>query len=395
MNPEEYISKRILNTCLKEDVRGIVSLGIVTNEVEEAVTKGWHHDRPKAWLVISHLSPFTVYLPLTDGDCIQRWCAAETSWLFASPINNQIKEANGYIAWLDLLSSGLSEVQKRNYDLFKQEAKTAELHCELSNSAKSILKKDISFNEKWYETLVVSEQIAAFGDHPYYPTAKAKVGFDKKEYRQYSPDFANQFKLRWLAVPMQDAQITSEQPSCWPSFDDLGFDGSLSENHTLFPIHPITVKQLVALPENYYLSEQAYLTVIPTLSMRTVALVDFPDIHIKLPIAIGTLGRKNLRLIKSGTIYDGHWFESLLNTILRVDEILAPLALHVNEQHGAYCISNKNIAYIVRKYPEFSNKVTIFSIAALCSDRHYLFHLINHFYSGSVKQWVDDPRSQQ
>eukprot|EP00481_Brizalina_sp_1-RS-2013_P002759 TRINITY_DN7323_c0_g1_i1.p1 TRINITY_DN7323_c0_g1~~TRINITY_DN7323_c0_g1_i1.p1 ORF type:complete len:103 (+),score=2.20 TRINITY_DN7323_c0_g1_i1:125-433(+) len=56
----------------------------------------------------------------------------------------------------------------------------------------------------------------------------------------------------------------------------------------------------------------ACLEVTPTLSVRTVVVNQAPQIHIKVPLIMRSLGTKNIRLIKPSTLYDGHWFERLL-----------------------------------------------------------------------------------
>ncbi len=45
------------------------------------------------------------------------------------------------------------------------------------------------------------EVLAAFTDHPIYPTARCRHGLTEEELLAYAPEFAPRFTLRWAAVP--------------------------------------------------------------------------------------------------------------------------------------------------------------------------------------------------
>ena len=49
-------------------------------------------------------------------------------------------------------------------------------------------------------SFIKTEQLAAFRDRPFHPTAKAKEGWSEEDYRLYSPEFQQTIKLSWLAV---------------------------------------------------------------------------------------------------------------------------------------------------------------------------------------------------
>lgn len=99
-------------------------------------------------------------------------------------------------------------------------------------------------------------------------------------------------------------------------------------------MHPLTVDQLPDLP-GAVLSETPYLEVVPTLSMRTVAVLRDPSVHLKLPLATSTLGQRNRRTIKPGTLTDGAAGESLLRAVLEREPRFAERILHADEQSYA------------------------------------------------------------
>jgi siderophore synthetase component len=132
----------------------------------------------------------------------------------------------------------------------------------------------------------------------------------------------------------------------------------------------------------------------PTLSVRTVMCVEQPHWHIKLPLLITTLGARNLRLIKSSTLYDGYWFQTTLQALSQRDSQLGQRYLHVDEEHGAHVDESRHLAYIARHYPGELGMSTLVPVAALASPlvdgRLFVESLIDQFYSGSLLHWLED-----
>ncbi|WP_352260001.1 IucA/IucC family protein, partial [Psychrobacter sp. TB55-MNA-CIBAN-0194] len=88
----------------------------------------------------------------------------------------------------------------------------------------------------------------------------------------------------------------------------------LQQTHHLFPVHPLTLPLLQqhAFKDDtrqLILAPKSALSVQPTLSVRTGVCWANPNVHIKIPLIVRTLGNKNVRLIKPSTIYDGYWFQ--------------------------------------------------------------------------------------
>src|SRR5690606_32550772 len=64
---------------------------------------------------------------------------------------------------------------------------------------------DVLARDPSYETL------AAFADHPGYPTARARPGVPDGEQAAYAPEFGPAFELRWAVVPRRDLEPGSAE----------------------------------------------------------------------------------------------------------------------------------------------------------------------------------------
>lgn len=400
MSAEHYITQRIINTCLRENVSEIISKGQVIAHIPDRLLAIWPQDVPDYWLKVDHLSDNCLYIPIQATHYMQEWQAVSSSWLIESATGGKYQQ--GYQHWLTTLSFNLTDEEAGLFAHYADEAHCACEHREYSQQAygqyvDAMCEKGIDTlrdGQHWQQQLLLSDQIAAYLDHPYYPTARAKVGFTPEALTLYAPEFAPIFELNWLAVDNNIVTLTSTQPDCWPSFSQVGLSASLSETHSLFPIHPLTLKGLDGLPEGIILADKSALRVTPTLSVRTVALVDFIGIHIKVPLLMATLGAKNIRLIKPSTLYDGHWFEKALMQIVLYDQQLHGLYSHVDEQHGGHVGEHKALAYILRQYPNSMQDKQLVPVAALASEmpdgRLYLEHLADTYYQGEYLTWLND-----
>ncbi|MFI6500712.1 IucA/IucC family protein [Nonomuraea typhae] len=168
------------------------------------------------------------------------------------------------------------------------------------------------------------ETLAAFVEHPVYPTSRARVGMGAADLLAYAPEFGPAFALRWVAVP--------------------GYDEP-------FPVHPLTLAE--ALKADGVREVEGPETIVrPTLSMRTVELD--ARTHLKLPLPISTLGVRNRRSIKPGTLRDGALAELL------VRELADPDILVADEQSWAHA-GHEYLAWMIRRLPAG----TIVPVAAL------------------------------
>lgn len=183
------------------------------------------------------------------------------------------------------------------------------------------------------------EALAAFVDHPVYPTARCRTGLTDEELVAYAPEFAPVFELRWAAVPRE--RVTGAALPCAPEFPAVGLPGELAGTHVLFPVHPLTAHAVEEIPWAV-LAPEPYLEVRPTLSTRTVALDR--RTHLKLPLTISTLGLRNRRSIKPETLADGARGELLLRGMPD------PRVLLADEQTYAHA-GHEYLGWMFRRHP--------------------------------------------
>lgn len=391
-----YIAWRIIDCCLREDLRGIVRHGSAAMPPITARQTWPSPIFPNCWWRIAHLPGGVLWLPVQASDYMQSLRAIGDAWLRETP--QGLTYESGAEAWLALLSEGLDEETCRLHRDYALEARCAAEHRALSRQAyrerADVLSEALDATT-WDERALRCDQVASHRDHPYYPTARAKSGFDETDMRAYAPEFDPSFPLRWLAVPRDRLQQTTPPPAFWPCMAELGLDEALAATHALLPVHPLTWSRLddgddFALPPDTHRAPRAWLTVRPTLSVRTVMPVDHPGHHIKLPLLMRTLGALNLRLIKPSTLYDGHWFGQALTAIADQDEALRKHYVHVDEAHGGHVGEARHLAYLVRGYPSLPD-ATLVPAAALSSvmpdGRPFAAHLADRFHGGDLLAW--------
>ncbi|MEW2357274.1 IucA/IucC family protein [Spirillospora sp. NPDC029432] len=192
----------------------------------------------------------------------------------------------------------------------------------------------------YYETL------AAYTDHPVHPTGRCRIGLNEAELKEYAPEFAPTFPMRWAAVPPERVTSAGVLPDWWP---DEG----------LFPVHPLTVPHL----EDVRVLPEPFLDVVPTLSMRTVA-VDGRT-HLKVPLTTSTLGLRNRRTIVPRTLPDGALAERLLHGVLRKEPHL-PMLLADEQTYGH--AGSPLLAYMVRRFPPETAGAHVVPVAALLAE---------------------------
>ncbi|HEY8482910.1 MAG TPA: IucA/IucC family protein [Spirillospora sp.] len=203
------------------------------------------------------------------------------------------------------------------------------------------------------------DALAAYNEHPVHPAGHARAGLSAADLRRYAPEFAPSFPLRWAVV--RKPEVAGSPPGWWPSPADVGLgpDAGLGSDAALFPVHPLTVPHVRGHPRAV-LAPDPYLTVAPTLSMRTVAAG--PLVHVKLPLPTSTLGLRNRRTIKPGTLADGALVERLLRRVLHREHAL-PVLLADEQTYGH--ARDPLLAYLVRRFPPETAGAHVVPVAAL------------------------------
>ncbi|KQV04577.1 MULTISPECIES: IucA/IucC family protein [unclassified Kitasatospora] len=367
----EQLTLRVLGALLREDV-----LGLRTQSTVE--------ERPDGrWLVAG-----TLALPVvTDG--FQSELTARLPLLTVE--DQQVTELPEMLAHL----AELADPQDRDgYPAFAEECRqtlaTMELHADIQGQVHDLLALRHGEHPADWTGLAGSlgfDTLAAFLDHPVYPTARGRSGLSQDELRSYAPEFHPSFELNWLAVPAGALAVDTigPRPDWWPSLAQLGLN-ELTDTHLAVPVHPLSAREALAAVPGAVLAERGHLEVVPTLSMRTVALAEHPEWHLKLPLTTATLGLRNRRTIKPGTLEDGAAGQRLFEAVLAREPRLAERILHADEQGYAHT-GHELLAVLVRRYPaglEHALTVPLAALLAPAPGGLVVDLLADRFYDGSV-----------
>ncbi|HWC82555.1 MAG TPA: IucA/IucC family protein [Pseudonocardiaceae bacterium] len=202
------------------------------------------------------------------------------------------------------------------------------------------------------------DTLAAYEEHPVYPTGRCRHDLTEDELHRYAPEFAPRFTLRWLGLPPELVDRQGELPNWWP----------VHEDRIAVPVHPLTAERLLPeLAADLGLADTTTISAVsvaPTLSMRTVAVLGDPGVHIKLPLPTSTLGRRNRRGIKPGTLSDGAITERLLRMVIAREPRFADRVLLADEQTYAQT-GHEFLGFLVRRHPAGIGVAEVVSAAAL------------------------------
>ncbi|MFJ6567925.1 IucA/IucC family protein [Streptomyces sp. NPDC091292] len=245
------------------------------------------------------------------------------------------------------------------------------------------------------------DTLAARLDHPVHPTGRTRTGITETQLRAYAPEFHPRFRLRWLALPRESVTDQGPVPDGWPSPSTLGLPSPLDSTHVTLPVHPLTVRPRLrdllrdkGLEGRAVLAERAYAEVVPTLSMRTVALSGTPGTHLKLPLMTSTLGRLNLRTVKPGTLRDGAACQRLLTAVLAREGRFRDTVLLADETSFAHA-DHELLAVLRRRCPSGLDGTVTVPMAALLSPdptqggRLVIDRLADRFHGGDPLALLD------
>jgi staphyloferrin B synthase len=229
------------------------------------------------------------------------------------------------------------------WDGFMKELETAVRHTALSREGK----RTFSHTGDALFSLPSLERIASFRDRPFHPTSRAKTGWSDEDYRRYSPEFGQPFGVDWVAVDRRFLrQGGGEDPAV---FADLLLKGAdrqrllnaarkvgAGSNFALLPVHPWQMEHV--LPK-VYADELQRGVVRPvakdvgrfraTSSLRTLVPEHREDVHLKLPMGIGSLGA--LRILPSRYMDNGEKAQAFLEHLIQMDPVLKTRLLLCDE----------------------------------------------------------------
>ncbi|MBB5120709.1 siderophore biosynthesis protein [Streptomyces eurocidicus] len=387
---EDELLQRVLSTLLREDVYGL---------------RGGA--RPEA---------------RPDGDWLRIRAGEETLLLPVGPEGFQceiaarrpvVETAGGTLTGLRpvlaLLRAAAPDEDRAGYDAFLAECDEALATIRLQGEVREDVLARLAAahgprTAHWtgLRHSVAYDTLAAFRDHPVYPTGRSRSGLTESQLRAYAPEFHPAFALRWLALPRTAVQgDTGRLPAWWPPPSVLGLPG-LDATHLALPVHPLTAAGPLAAalraaagngpPGTAHLAERPWLDVVPTLSTRTVAVTTDPATHLKLPLATATLGLRNRRTIKPGTLPDGAAGQRLLEAVVAREPRFAGTVLLADERTHLQA-GHELLAALVRRYPPGLRGAHVVPVAALLARAPggalVAEELADHYYGGSLTALLD------
>lgn len=391
---EEELVTRMLSAFLREDVVGLRTRSALVQRP----------DGP--WLRLptgdsENGEGDALLLPVTE-DGFQCEYAARLPLLVREPDGAELMSYGAVLAALRELAD---PVDRAGYDAFAEECRqtldTLRLHAATrAEVAERLTLRHGGDPARWTGLggSLAFDTLAARLDHPVYPTARGRSGLTEEQLRAYAPEFHPRFALRWVAVPREAVTLTGTLPAFWPTPAVLGLP-EVQRTHVALPVHPSTVGapldealRVTGLADRALLAERAYLEVVPTLSMRTVAVAADPTVHLKLPLATATLGLRNKRSIKPGTLVDGAAGQRLLEDVAGREARFRAMILHADESTYAHA-GHELLAVLCRRYPAGLDGAGVVPLAALLAEapdgRPVVDHLADRFYGGDPLALLD------
>ncbi|MFC9223871.1 IucA/IucC family protein [Streptomyces hygroscopicus] len=367
----------------------------------------------------------------------------------------------GLDAVLERLRAAVPDEDQPLYDAFVAECQQAldamRLHTRVRPGVVAELAARHGTRWMGMSGAVAYDTLAAFRDHPVYPTSRGRAVFTEDQLRAHAPEFHPAFALRWLVLPREAvAGDPSRLPAWWPTPAELGLglgpgpgSGSGSglgsgsgrgpgpgpgfgpgrgpglgpdpgpgrgpgpgrapapgpgpepaDGWLAFPVHPLTVGRpletalrAAGLEGTARLAERSLLDVRPTLSMRTVAVAHDPLVHLKLPLTTSTLGLRNRRTVKPGTLIDGEVAQRLVEAVIEREPRFGATVLLADETTHLHA-GHELLATLVRRYPPGLENATIVPLAGLLAPTPdgalVVDGLAERHYGGDVLALLDD-----
>ena len=383
---------RVLSALLREDVVGLRTRSTLV------------HRPDGAWLQLADGQGGFLLLPVVeDGfqcEFVARLPLLVGEFEEAAHVPVPYKTCDEILGVLRVLADPLDQ---DGFDAFAEECRqtlaTMRLHDSVRSEVAEQMTDRLGADPADWTGLTAGlafDTLAAHLDHPVYPTARGRSGLAEEQLRAYAPEFHPTFSLRWLAVPRE--AVTGTFPDHWPTPALLGL-GDLDRTHVTLPVHPLTVGtplegalRATGLAERAVLADRAHLEAVPTLSMRTVALSAAPLLHVKLPLVTATLGLRNRRTIKPGTLVDGAAGQRLIERVVAREPRFQGTILHADETLYAHA-GHELLAALFRRYPAGLMDSVVVPMAALLAEapggRLVVDHLADRFYDGDPLALLD------
>lgn len=405
---------RVLGALLREDVAGLRSRSVVLDRT----------DGP--WLRLPAGPGHALLLPVR-ADGYQGVWAARLPLLRTEPDGADLTTTDDVLAALSRLAA---PEDAPGYAAFAEECRSdleaRELHAATEDTVRARLTAvHGALPAHWggHSGTLALDTLAARTDHPVHPVPRGRKGFGEREIRAYAPEFHPSFRLRWISLPA--ARVTSAEDAVpgehrgpaapiaktphgtagsrpydlWPTPAELGLPARHHVGHVLLPVHPLTAAgplrdalDATGLTPHALLAGRPALDVVPTLSMRTVALTGHPETHLKLPLATATLGLLNRRTVTPASLLDGAAGQRLLEGVLCREPRFAGRVLLADESRYAHA-GHELLAMLRRTQPAGLDDATVLPLAALGAlapdGRTVGGHLADRFHGGDQVALAD------
>jgi siderophore synthetase component len=231
------------------------------------------------------------------------------------------------------------------------------------------------------DELLSWEAVSCLKDRPFHPRARAK-DWDESDGTAYIPETGASFALHWAAVP-RDRVLTV---SCG-SLSDFLLDriqqealaemaracGADGDTYLWLPVHPWQWERL----NRTGLSDLAACidlgtgpgVVMPTASLRSLAVIGSPGTHLKLALSVNALGA--VRTLPPRYLHNGTLASACLERLKQRDDWLAAILRLCDEndwwalrQRDALPAEPGELACMIRRYPALAG-ATCIPMAAL------------------------------
>ncbi|WP_146172091.1 IucA/IucC family protein [Melghirimyces profundicolus] len=261
-----------------------------------------------------------------------------------------------------------SEEPVPNGDGFIEELRTAQKHATLALEAWDRFREEPSRPE----SLRWTERLASMRDRPFHPTARAKVGWEEEEYRNYSPEFGNSFGIDWVAVQRNFVRIGGEGDRMdvllgeQRVMEAMREKGLSRKEWVPVPVHPWQSRRMISSLFEREFQEGILVPLLKntgcyqaTSSLRTLAPWRRKGIHLKLALGIGSLSA--LRILPSRYLENGSKAQAAMEALLRKDPVPGT-SVHLCDERD-WCVFRRpgedpfgdrpgHLAAQIRRYPE-------------------------------------------
>ncbi|ENX41403.1 IucA/IucC family protein [Acinetobacter sp. NIPH 2100] len=239
------------------------------------------------------------------------------------------------------------------------------------------------------------EQWGSLRDRPYHPLAKAKMGLNEKDYKQYLAEFSHGIPLFWVAIdneklmlgegiteskkqqPMHYFLSATEQDHLIQELENL----NIFSTHTAIPVHPWQVENILKdmLLEAFSSGDCHFLhfksePYFATSSLRSMAPASESPYYLKLPMSVYSLASS--RYLPAIKMINGQKSERLFRAGIQLDAVLL--------EKVYICDETKWWAYLPEQIADYTpDNQILFSqpprhLSAML--RHYPDELLNDQY---------------